>query len=382
MKAKSIKGKSPEEINNALRQSLSEGLKPTLAFVFISIKQDRKIISSILDKEGIAVFGATTADEFTEEGIDSGSIVILLLDMNPDYFKIAIKDHTDGSAVESGRYIGNVGLSTFSQPAFIISGSNRDTPGELIMKGLLEVIDENTTVIGGMAGDDNRLTGNCVFTNAKESYQGVLALIIDEEKISLAGEAVSGWKAVGTEKTITQSDGPWIHSIDDEPAMHVVKKFTGLEINDTNHDDGYTNVGTTFPIQIQQEKGAPVMRPLLLYNPENESIMCGGSITKGSRFRFSLPPDFEVVDKVINSAREIQENELSDADALLIFSCIGRKVSLGPMASSEVLGIHEIWKKPMAGFFSMGEFGKTKNGNTQFHGTTISWVALKEKKSV
>ena len=121
------------------------------------------------------------------------------------------------------------------------------------------------------------------------------------------------------------------------------------------------------------------MRPLLLYNNDNGSIMCGGSVVRGSRFRFSLPPDFEVVDSVIDSARTIKENDLSDADAMLIFSCIGRKLSLGPMTSTEVMGIQQVWAKPMAGFFSMGEFGKVKNGNTQFHGTTISWVALKAK---
>lgn len=381
MKAKSIKGRSPEEIQSALLQSKTDGFIPTLAFVFISINQDRKTITSLLDKEGIAIFGATTVGEFTEDGIDSGSIVILLLDIHPDLFKIAMKDHTNGSAIKSGRHIGNVGLSAFTQPAFIISGSNIDTPGEHIMKGLLEVVDEKTSVIGGMAGDDSRQSGNCVFTNDWESHQGVLAVIIDEEKILLTGEAVSGWKAVGTDKTITQCEGPWIHSIDDKPAMQVVKKYTGIEINDSKQDDGYMHIGTTFPIQIQQEKGDPVMRPLLLYNPDDGSIMCGGSVSEGSRFRFSLPPDFEVVDSVIASAKEIQEYAFSDADALLIFSCIGRKVSLGPMASSEVLGIHQIWNIPMAGFFSMGEFGKTKNGNTQFHGTTISWVALKEKQT-
>jgi small ligand-binding sensory domain FIST len=162
--------------------------------------------------------------------------------------------------------------------------------------------------------------------------------------------------------------------------MQVVKKFTGIEISDAQQNDGFMHIGTTFPLQIQQEKGTPVMRPMLLCNPENESIMCGGSVSQGSRFRFSLPPDFEVVDTIINSAKEIKELELPDADAILIFSCIGRKVSLGPMASDEVLGIQQIWKKPMAGFFSAGEFGKTRNGNTQFHGTTISWVALKEKQ--
>jgi len=372
MKAKSIRGKSTEEIQSALQEIIANGFKPTLAFVFISTEQDRETITSLLDKEGISIFGVTTVGEFTEEGVDSGSIVILLLDMNPDYFKIAVKAYPEGSAINSGRYIGNFGKSAFGQPAFIISGSNMEAPGELIMRGILDEVDEKSTVIGGMAGD-------FVFSNNQESEQGVLALIIDETKVTLAGEAVSGWKAVGTEKTITECEGPWIHAIDGQPAMEVVNKFTGIELNDPLRDDGYSHVGTTFPIQIQQEKGAPVMRPLLKFNPEDGSIMCGGSVVKGSRFRFSLPPDFEVVDSVIDSAREIRENELSDADAVLIFSCIGRKVSLGPMASSEVLGIQQIWEKPMAGFFSMGEFGKTKNGNTQFHGTTISWVALKEK---
>ncbi|PIY34020.1 MAG: hypothetical protein COZ08_04220, partial [Bacteroidetes bacterium CG_4_10_14_3_um_filter_42_6] len=165
MKAKSIKGKSTEEIKTALLKSLvnarlpdGQGFKPTLAFVFISSDQDRKTISSMLDKEGIAIFGVTTVGEFTEEGVDSGSIVILLLDMNPDFFKLAIKDYPDGSAIDSGRYVGNIGKAAFGQPAFIISGSNMEAPGELIMQGILDEVNENSTVIGGMAGD-------CVFTN-------------------------------------------------------------------------------------------------------------------------------------------------------------------------------------------------------------------------
>ena len=374
MKAKSIKGKSPREVQAALAECLAEDFTPTLAFVFISSELDRKTISSMLDKKGISIFGATTVSEFTEKGVDSGHIVILLLDIKPNYFKIALRDYPDGSAINAGNYIGNLGKNVFEQPAFIISGSNMEASGELLMQGILDTVDSKTTVIGGMVGD-------AVFTNNQESSDGVLALIIDETKVTLVGEAVSGWKAVGTEKTITQCEGRWIHTIDNRPAMEVVKKFTGIEINDTERDDGYFNVGTTFPIQIQQEKGAPVMRPFLKCNSDNGAIMCGGSVMKGSRFRFSLPPDFEVVDSVVESAQEIKENKLSDVDAVLVFSCIGRKVSLGPMAAEEVLGIQQIWKKPMAGFFSMGEFGKTKNGNTQFHGTTISWVALKEKQS-
>ena len=63
MKAKSIKGKSSEEIKTALQQSMTDGFKPTLAIVFLSMKQDRDAICELLDKQGIAVFGATTHGE-------------------------------------------------------------------------------------------------------------------------------------------------------------------------------------------------------------------------------------------------------------------------------------------------------------------------------
>jgi hypothetical protein len=39
MKAKSIKGNSPSAIKIALEQSMAGGFKPTLAIVFLSVKQ-------------------------------------------------------------------------------------------------------------------------------------------------------------------------------------------------------------------------------------------------------------------------------------------------------------------------------------------------------
>ena len=42
MKAKSIKGKSPEEIKAALEQSMADGFKPTLAIVFHFDKPGQK----------------------------------------------------------------------------------------------------------------------------------------------------------------------------------------------------------------------------------------------------------------------------------------------------------------------------------------------------
>jgi small ligand-binding sensory domain FIST len=82
---------------------------------------------------------------------------------------------------------------------------------------------------------------------------------------------------------------------------------------------------------------------------------------------------------VIESAREVKERAMPEADALLVFSCIGRQVTLGPLIDEEINGLNDVWKVPMTGYFSLGEFGATEGGKPTFHGTTCSWVALKEK---
>ena len=102
----SIKGKSTEEISSALKESIADGFKPTLAIVFLSVKQDIESISRLLDDKGIQIFGATTAGEFMDGEIEEGSIVIMLLDMNPAYFKIEFLETTQETTFEDAMQTG------------------------------------------------------------------------------------------------------------------------------------------------------------------------------------------------------------------------------------------------------------------------------------
>lgn len=378
MQAKSIKGKSTAAIKTALIESIADGFKPTLAFVFLTELEEIDAVTKMLDAAGIAVFGASTSEKFTDQGLEPEGIVALLLDMNPANFKIVLKDFTSTTVYESACEVGALGKKNFAHPAFIISAADIKITAEDIIKGLLVNAGNNVTVAGGMAGEAVNFTGT-VFTNNVKTNSGLLSLILDEDKIDVKGMAVSGWKAVGTEKKITKCEGSWIYTIDNEPAMNLIKKFLGKEIVSGNTSKGLIPLDINFPIQIQRESGKAMMRPFLLWNTEDQSIMVGGPVKEGSLFRFSLPPDLEVIDSVIESSMALKENELPDADAMLIFSCIGRLSSLGPMSSSELDGLTATWNKPMAGFFSLGEFGKLDDSRPEFHGTTVSWVALKEK---
>ena len=100
MRAQSIHGQSTEEIAQALnacmqKRSIGQAFKPTLAIVFISVKQDRDAICKILSDAGIAIFGTTTNGEFTGEGISRESVAILLLDIDPAYFTILFSPYPE-----------------------------------------------------------------------------------------------------------------------------------------------------------------------------------------------------------------------------------------------------------------------------------------------
>jgi hypothetical protein len=380
MKAKSIKGRSPGDIKSALEKCMVDKYKPTLAFVFITALEDIDSVSAIFHAKNISIFGASTSEKFTDQGTETDGIVALLLDINPDDFKIFLKDYNDASVYDSACDIGELGKSSFNHPAFIISGADYKVPGEEIIKGILDKAGLDVTIIGGMAGEAINFTGT-VFTNDAKADSGLITLLLNEEKIDVKGISVSGWKAVGTEKRITKSEGPWIFTIDDEPAMNVIRKFLGSKTAAGEHTEEIIPLDISFPLQVQRETGKPMMLPFLLWNTTNDAVMVGGPITEGVLFRFSLPPDLEVIDTVIESSRTIKQNELPDADCMLIFSCIGRLSSLGPMSGSEVEGLAATWNKPMAGFYSLGEFGKVDDSPPQFHGTTVSWVALKEKNN-
>jgi len=379
MKAKSIKGKSTEEITSALAESMTDGFKPTLGIVFISIKQDRTAVCDILDKKGIAIFGATTSGEFISKEIEEGSIVMMLLDMNPAYFNILFLETGDGTTLENAKQLGTEGKKLFSNPAFIIASGWLHINGEQILEGIEEGFGTDVTVFGAMAGDDLALKEPLVFTNRKSSINGIVAIIIDEDKIDVRGIATCGWKAVGTTKTVTKSDANIVYTIDDKPALDMVMKYLGVDIDLDSGKDVVTHIGAYYPLQLERENLAPVMRTAMFANKQDRSLICAGTVPQGSKVRFSLPPDFDVIDTVVAECTELKTENQQEADAVIMFSCISRLLSFGIMTSEEIDRVQQVWNAPFIGFFSYGEFGKSKTGKHEYHNNTCCVVALKEK---
>jgi hypothetical protein len=377
MKAKSIKGKSTEEINAALAESMADGFKPTLAVALVSIRQDRNAICKLLHDAGMAIFGATTNGGFIDDDIDQQSEALLLFDMNPDCFTILFEEYPNKNYREISRGMATKTLQRFTNPSFLIAASNMETDAEQLLFGFEDIIGKEVNIHGCMAGDDFTFKEQFVFTNGKETNRGIVMVAFDENRIKLRGRAICGWKAVGTVRTVTKSEGNHVYTVDDIPVLDLSAKYGGLDIKD---DGSFSiEVAAQFPLQLQREAGDPVMRPGLMIDWNDHSFYCSGAVPQGSKVRFSLPPDFDVIEKVIEGCEELKATEIPEADAVVIFSCAGRFISLGPLINEEIKGMNKVWDAPMAGMFSNAELARATGGNLEMHNLTACVVAIKEK---
>ena len=379
MKAKSIKGKSTAEIKSALAESMADGFHPTLAIVFLSVSQDRKGISKLLDEAGIAVFGSSTNGEFIDEDIETKSVAILLLDMKKEHFRIYADEFKSNNYQETAKRITQEAKKEFEQLAFLIATSNAATDGEEILLGFRQTIGEEVNAFGGAAGDDYAFEETWVFTNEWESNNGMVCIALDESKVKVSGIATCGWKAMGTEKIVTKSEGNHVFTIDNEPALDITTKYGGLENISPDNKDLLIEIAANFPLQLQRENGDPVMRPPLVVDWTDRSFFTSGTVPQGSKIRFSLPPDWDVMEKVVKGVQQLKQDETPEADAVVVFSCAGRILSFGPMMNAEIEGVKNVWNVPMVGMFSNAELGRMAGGNLEMHNLTTCCIALKEK---
>jgi hypothetical protein len=385
MQAKSIKGKSATDINIALEQCMANEFKPTLAIVFISVKQDRQSVIEILKEKDIDVIGATSSGEFINGHQSEGEIAMILLDIKRSDYTILFEDIGERSLEESTNNMVQAAYDKFEKPTFILlttllTSSGKQFDGEGMVAYIEKIAGPDITMFGGMAGDDLSFSGTWIFTKEKSTDYGMAALVLDESKIELHGLAYSGWKPMGVSRTVTKSQGNLIYTIDDKPALEMYLHYLGHDVSSTDDQiDFFDKIGVHYPFQIERENREPKMCNPIGYDKETQALVCESDVPQGSRLRFSTPPDFDIIETVISKAEDLKTETNAEADALLIFSCAGRLSALGPMAQQENEGLHKVWNAPTAGFYTYGEYGKGMNGKHEFHSTTCSWVALKER---
>jgi len=218
-----------------------------------------------------------------------------------------------------------------------------------------------------LAGDDLRVQETFVFDGARITSSGVVALIFDGNVIGLQGVAFSGWKAIGTPKTVTKAQGNVVYEIDGEPALDIYKKYLACG------EDPVLNA-TEYPLLLNRDDGSYVLRALMFFS-DDKSLVFAGSVPEGAKVRFGMAPGTEIIDHAIEQILEFKLQH-PQPEAVVLFSCKARHIALGPMVEDEISEVNKLWDVPLVGFFTYGEIGPVMQGRCDFHNHTLVPVLI------
>lgn len=371
MNTKVFSASTFKELEVNFQNSLADGYAPTLAIVFCSVTQPLERVRSLFAKHHVAVFGCTSSGEIINSSFIEEGISIMLFDFPEKTFQIKLFDGIDKSSYKLGQEVAAWVTNGYEAPALMILSAGLQTDGEALVKGVIESMKHEVHLFGGLAGDDLKMQGTYAFTETAITGWGALVLVIDNSKIEVNGLAVSGWKGIGTIKTVTHSEGNVVKTIDDLPTLDVYSRYFNINLGDD------PTLAADYPLLVMREDGSSVLRAAMVINPD-KSMVYAGSIPQGSRVQFSVPPNNEIIEFALENVLQFKQAR-GDAEAVILFSCKGRHTALGPMVEDEIASIHALWSVPMAGFFTYGEIGPTASGRCDFHNNSLTLVTLRER---
>lgn len=225
--------------------------------------------------------------------------------------------------------------------------------------GLMALAGAESYLVGGLAGGSDHLAtfGERLY-DAPRGH-GLSGVLLDQA-LPVAVGLSQGCSPVGPVRRITRAERNVIATLDDRPALEVLKEDVGeLLVRDLRRAAGYIHVA--FPLQ-NSDRSDYLVRNLVGIDPDRGLVAVGEAVEPGQAMMF--------VRRDPTSARQDLERMLSETlsrageapKAALYFSCVARgrhlfgetglEAGLVQAALAQANGGAEV---PMVGFFGNGE---------------------------
>jgi hypothetical protein len=177
---------------------------------------------------------------------------------------------------------------------------------------------------------------------------------------------------------VTASDGNIVKEIDGAPALQFLLS-KGLATDDNGDIQGLNS----FPYIVDYNDGTdPVIRVIFAVTPEGHAV-CLGDIPEGSTLSIGYFDDAEILKSTAAKLNQLPAD--SAIDAVLIFSCIGRYLTLGFDPAREIEATRERLDRtgiPYTFTYSGGEICPLRSHinsealTNRFHNSTFTMVVL------
>ncbi len=341
----------------ALKESKKKHYNSTLIQIFTAPIKKKKLQNIVEDiKKSFpksTIIGVTTSGEISHAKMYENSTVISVSLFEDTKLQT---HYVEDINKKSGKTLSKKISNKYVKAAIVLSEGLLGEDYEGFIKGIKEK-NPQLIISGGLAGDNFKLKKTYIIVNGKICNKGAVGVSFSGKKLYATNSNNLNWIPIGKEFTITSSEKNVIHTIDDEPAADIYKRYLGAQI--------FYNDAATLPnFQLLFQEGSTTVSrtPLAV---EGSSIVFAAPIKKGQVVQFG----FSNASAVISGAQDINDQlDQSPAEAIYIFSCIARKTLLGKVLEHEFQAFDTI--APTAGFFTYGEFYSTDANNALLNCTT------------
>jgi hypothetical protein len=341
----------------------------SLALMFAdSLSHDFTALRTAIARTGLEAFGASSAGEIADGAVLGDSIAAALIDLPRETFQIRAFPCGDADALALGLRVGAWVSGTFDDPAILLHQSGGLLDGEALLRGIVDGIGRVVPIFGGRAATTDDLMDTMSFDHRTVIGQGIVALVFDRAHIRIDAAAAAGWRPIGTPKRVTRAEGNRIYELDGMAAREVISHYLPIA-----HD--IIQVSPQHPLHILRPDGTSVLRSPLRWDKEDGSVLLAGTVPEGSLASFTVSAGQGIREATITETRKLKQR-VDRAELLILYSCLGRLMALGPIIEDEVADIQGLWDAPTIGFFTLGEFGGSSGCPVDFHNNTCIVVTL------
>ncbi|MBI4857584.1 MAG: GGDEF domain-containing protein [Acetobacterium woodii] len=224
---------------------------------------------------------------------------------------------------------------------------------------------QNYPVFGGGAGDYEAVQEPLIILNNNYTAKGALAIVFMGDDIHIDIYTYLGWQPLSKEMTITETDGLWVKTIDDQPAFDVFYRYLDIQ----NDEDFFYNV-LEFPLLLKRN-GIEYAKTPMEVNTDNE-IKFITNINEGESVCIGYGNPAVMIEK----AKDIQNHiQIFNPEAIFLYSCICRRFLLQSEVDLETKPFETI--APTAGFYTFGEICSQGKEVVMLNATMLA-VSMKE----
>ncbi len=361
------------------------GEQPGYGFLFASPPHDLakalQVAAKALPHTHIA--GATTAGEFTEEGLSRDGIAVMLV-ASSDTRAIVQMAHGVSSNPAAAAQTVCRGFSQVSRDCYS-NGWKRST-SVVLVDGLcgvgdrfVDAVREETQafqqIVGGAAGDGGAFKATYVGADGKASTDAAAVVHLFGSKQWGVGVG-HGLRPYSSVMRVTRSEGNVVREIDGRPAFDAYVQHArhhGVQLTKDNAGAYMIahEIGILFVDEIRHARA-----PLSV--GDDGSLSCAADVPAGARICILDGDPTAMVNASRRAAEEAKENlRGAEAAGVIVFDCVCRGIILGERFEEEVAGVRKVFGDvPVVGFLTYGEIARYTGKLHGWHNTTAVVAAI------